>query len=101
MSKIRIEPSGQEAEVTPSGTLLHTALDHGLAIPFGCQSARCGVCRVRVFSGSEGGLRPPTVVEQATLEAFRCPPDVRLACQAYIVGDVIVETLAQDLEDTD
>lgn len=88
--RIRLQPDDREVEVQAEQRLLDAALDAGLPIPFGCQSARCGVCRVRVLNGTEAGLAPPSVIEAAALEAFAAPEGVRLACQAYLVRDVEV-----------
>ena len=65
--------------------LLDVALGQDLDIPFGCTSARCGICQVEVL---DGGLAPAAELERATLEQFGCAPAVRLACQAKLRGDV-------------
>jgi ferredoxin len=67
------------------GSLMDLAYDANLPIPFGCQSGRCGVCQVVVL---EGSLAEPGRMEESILECFSCPPEVRLACQAFLEGDV-------------
>ena len=99
MARLRLEPAGREAEVETGGVLLHTALDHGLPIPFGCQSAKCGVCRVEVLHGAQTGLAPPSDLEILTLQGFRSAPGVRLACQARLCGDVTVRSLQPSEDD--
>ncbi len=89
--RIRVLPGGAEAEVqTPGATLLDAALEVGLELPFGCQSARCGVCMVEVLAGAGEGLVPPTRLEQAALVAMGAPAGIRLGCQARVRGDVTV-----------
>ncbi|MBV9244170.1 MAG: (2Fe-2S)-binding protein, partial [Methylobacteriaceae bacterium] len=45
----------------------------------------CGTCRVEV--GEEPGqLSPPTEIERATLAAVHAGANVRLACQARVLG---------------
>ena len=90
MAKVRLEPDGIEIECEPGVTLLEAALEHGLDLPFGCMSAKCGVCRVEVLEGTESGLEPPSTLERLVLEGFHCPPGVRLACQAHLAGDLVV-----------
>lgn len=93
MPRIRVQPGGRVLEAPSSGTLLDTALDHGLALPFGCQSAKCGQCRVQVLDGADSGLLPPSVLERTALLGLHCGRGVRLACQARLVGDVVVRPL--------
>jgi ferredoxin len=93
MPRVRVEPHGASFEAPAGATLLDAALDQGLPMPFGCQSARCGLCCVAVREGSSG-LAPPSRLEAAVLEGLRCPPGARLACQARLEGDVTVEPLA-------
>lgn len=95
MPKIRVEPGGAEIDVPSSGTLLATALDHGLPLPFGCQSAKCGLCRVYLLRGAASGLLPPSILERTTLVGLHSPRGVRLACQARLVGDVTVRPFHQ------
>ena len=76
---------GREVVAEGKGPLMDLAYHANLPIPFGCQSGRCGVCQVEVL---EGCLAPAGQLEEAILEGFRCPEDVRLACQAHLEGDV-------------
>lgn len=86
--RLRLAESG-EAWVARGALLLDAALAAGLALPFGCRSARCGVCRVEVLDGG-GGLAPPGPLEALTLRTFGCSPEVRLACQARLAGPATV-----------
>ncbi|HEX9795296.1 MAG TPA: 2Fe-2S iron-sulfur cluster-binding protein [Planctomycetota bacterium] len=94
---VRVLPDGLQFPAKPGATLLDSALDHGVPLPFGCQSAKCGVCRVEVSGGAAGeaiGLHPPSTLEAAVLEGFGCPSGVRLACQARVRGPVTVRPSA-------
>jgi ferredoxin len=85
MSKVTVHfPQGAKT-IEAEGSLLEAAYDEDLPITFGCQSGKCGVCVVKILSGN---LEPATKVEQAVLEGFDCSEDERLACLAYIGGDV-------------
>lgn len=100
--ELRLLPGGDRCPARPGQRLLEAALDGGLPLPFGCQTARCGVCRVEVVSAPpDGGLEAPSRLEALTLESYRCPPGVRLACQAVIRGDLVLRSLLPRVEEDD
>ncbi len=94
--------SGPQVQLTLEGegsvparvgqTVLEAALDGGLALPFGCQSAKCGVCLVE---GGEG-LQEPEALEGLTLRTYGCPSGQRLACQARLAADAVVRRATPD-----
>lgn len=63
-------------------------------ILFGCFSARCGACRIRVTENPEG-LSKATEMESELLSQLSAAPDERLACQCSLVGDVTIEIVRQ------
>lgn len=61
-------------------------LYRGFARVLNCEGkARCGTCRIRVEEGAENLSRPTPFERERLPDA---PPDVRLACQANVRGDV-------------
>jgi adenylate cyclase len=68
-------------------SLLEIDRQHGMPHASLCSGrARCGTCRVRVLDGVEN-LSPPGAVEAETLGRLHLGgPDIRLACQAILVG---------------
>ncbi len=57
---------------------------------FGCKTGNCGICRVRVLSGMEN-ITDKTVKENRLFDILGVNnPDIRLACQCKITGDVIL-----------
>jgi ferredoxin len=56
-------------------------------IEYDCKEADCGICLFRVISGEEN-LSPPTKREADFLQAMRCDPNERLACQCRVFGDI-------------
>ncbi|WP_240775729.1 2Fe-2S iron-sulfur cluster-binding protein [Nissabacter sp. SGAir0207] len=55
---------------------------------FGCRTGNCGICRIRIISGKENITRP-TSKEKRLFKALNIvDPDIRLACQCQITGDV-------------
>jgi ferredoxin len=94
VTQIRFEPSGYEIDVEPPIAVVDVTDAHPRSkVPYSCRAANCGTCRVRVIEGGEG-LSPPKADELEVLEAHRAtdcdddPSEVRLCCQATIIGGV-------------
>ena len=49
--KVRIVQAERTIEVPTGATILATALDAGVAYPFGCQSGNCGACKSHLVKG--------------------------------------------------
>ena len=97
------EPGGGERllEIQQPGdrSLLHLAVENNINIFHECGgNARCSTCRVRVVSGPSG-LTPRTQPEKKLAARLGWGDDIRLACQARILGDVAVHRLIRDAED--
>lgn len=100
--RVRYEPMGLEVEVDPAKapfehhgkpcSLLDIALANGLEIEHSCGGvAACSTCHVIVKEGTEN-LSPSTEREEDMLDlAEGLTPTSRLACQAVVKGDVVVE----------
>ncbi|MEO1086622.1 MAG: protein kinase, partial [Acidobacteriota bacterium] len=81
-----------------SQTLLDVALEAGIPHFHECGGrGRCSTCRVRVVRGE--GLLPRGRAEGRIAGRLGWQPDIRLACQARVVGDVEVQRLIRDSED--
>ena len=79
---------GEVAGVHAGSTLLEAALGAGLDHFHQCNGlGRCTTCRVRVLEG-ESELTPPTPQETLIAREKRWPPEIRLACQARVHGDI-------------
>jgi ferredoxin len=90
MAKVQIEGSDAVHECE-SGTRMYEAIEDGnLKVPLGCLHGHCGACVVEVVSG---GLAEIKEGEKLALRAFDTEEDMRLACLAYLDGDVVVRTL--------
>jgi ferredoxin len=78
----------------PAGsTLLAAVLAAELPIARACAAeALCGRCGVRVLAGADE-LDPESPAEQRGKQRNRVAPELRLACQARIRGDVEVTAL--------
>ena len=94
MAEVRMDGKDGEIVAQGEGSLMDLAYEADLPIPFGCQSGRCGVCQVVVV---EGALAEAGKLEQGILECFSCPPEVRLACQAFLEGDVKLKAVSDSI----
>lgn len=47
----RIDGTEHRFPADPSATLLESALEHGLELPFGCMVGGCGRCQYRLIAG--------------------------------------------------
>jgi serine/threonine protein kinase/class 3 adenylate cyclase/hemoglobin-like flavoprotein len=83
----------------PASTLLDLALRAGIPHFHECGGrARCSTCRVRIVSGGQN-VSPPNADEKKLASRFNFSPDIRLACQLTVKGDVAVQRLILDTED--
>ena len=53
--------------------------------------AVCGKCKVNVLEGAEN-LSPVTDAEQFRKEKLKLGSDIRLSCQAKVIGDIKIDT---------
>jgi adenylate cyclase len=82
-----IHAGGRQIAASRGLSLLEIDRQQGMPHASLCSGrARCGTCRVRVLDGMEN-LSPPGAAETETLGRLHlAEPDVRLACQAILVG---------------
>lgn len=102
MPKITFLPMNKTIEFDPAetpfddigepGSILDIALHHGVEIEHACHGyAACGTCHVIVKEGMKN-LSPIHEKEEDMLEgALGATLHSRLACQAVVTGDVVVE----------
>ncbi len=102
MPLLNFLPDNQKIQAHAGETILQAGLRAGIPHASFCGgSARCSTCRVIILEGLENcAPRPPE--EQAIAEMLRFEPQVRLACQTVVTGDVKLRRLVTDvLEDVD
>ncbi|MBI4553146.1 MAG: GAF domain-containing protein [Candidatus Latescibacteria bacterium] len=99
MVRIYCLPDEREFEIKTEVTILDAALQADT--PFTCEcggGGDCCTCRVLVLEGLEH-CTPRTEQEQERATALDFPPNVRLACQTRVTGDVTVRRLViQDMK---
>jgi ferredoxin-NADP reductase/DMSO/TMAO reductase YedYZ heme-binding membrane subunit len=84
-ARVRFARSGLELEPPAGKTILETAEDAGVSIPFECRAGICGQCKTRLVSGRV------TMDSEDALSATEKARGLILACQARPSGDVAVD----------
>lgn len=92
--RVVVEPAGHILDVPHGETLMQAAERAGYRWPTLCHGdGSCSICFVEVVSGGDG-LSPPKPAELETLQfcnvPARCEGPARLACQARVLGGVVV-----------
>jgi 2Fe-2S ferredoxin len=95
MPNVTIQPLGIVIEVAEGATIMGTAQQQGYYWPTTCGGeGRCTTCACTVLSGMEH-LSPRGKNETRVLAEERGPGilqrPVRLACQAQVYGDAVIE----------
>lgn len=86
---VRFEPEGTEAAASASVLISEAAHAAGVPLHLPCGGrGRCGKCRVTVLAGQ---VCEPTAEEQELLDPEDLARGVRLACQARLESDAVVE----------
>jgi ferredoxin len=74
----------------PAGTrLIEVSEKVGSGINYVCREGECCTCLTRIVSGHEH-FAAPSVLEEQVLKDNLAPRHHRLACQAQVLGGVIV-----------
>ncbi|HPF58206.1 MAG TPA: 2Fe-2S iron-sulfur cluster-binding protein [Candidatus Competibacteraceae bacterium] len=74
----------------PAGTRVIEISDKlNSGIVYGCREGDCGTCLMKVTEGMEN-LSEPSVLEARILKEHFAARDMRLACQAQVLGGEIV-----------
>ena len=85
--KVSIQPSGHEYQVKPDETILQSALNNGIGLPYGCRNGACGSCKGRLVSGSiDYGNYSATALSDAEKTEGKA-----LFCCAKPLTDVVIE----------
>jgi uncharacterized 2Fe-2S/4Fe-4S cluster protein (DUF4445 family) len=87
--EVDLEPIGRRVNLPPLATLLYAAQTAGVELSSVCGGVgTCGTCKVRLVRGE---LTPPTADELAELSEIEIQSGIRLACQAKIMGSVLID----------
>lgn len=89
MARIELQPLGRTLELAPGASLKSVLFEQGVEFPCGGQG-KCKGCRVRVLKGELA----VTAADAERLDAEQIAAGWRLACQAQVRSDLVLE-LAQ------
>jgi len=99
MTTITCLPDRKEVGVREGDTILQATLRANIAHAHACGGfARCSTCRVWVLDGLDR-CAPRTDEERRLADRIGFGPEVRLACQTKLVGDVKLRRLVLDETD--
>ena len=90
--RLRVEPGGFDIDAESGETVMGAATSRGYYWPTTCGGeARCTTCASQVLQGGGNLSEMGRAERKAFLEnRGAVPPGVRLACQAQLLGDVVV-----------
>jgi glycine betaine catabolism B len=74
-----------DAPVSADATVLDTAEEAGVDLPWECRSGICGTCKVRLLAGSV------RMDAEDALSPAEKKQGLILACQAHAQGDVTID----------
>src|SRR5437867_12525205 len=99
MTQLKILPDNQAVAIGSEETILQASLRAGIPHTHACGGhARCSTCRCLIVAGLEHCARR-NGPEQLMAERLNLTPQIRLACQTRVTGDVSVRRLALDAAD--
>jgi 2Fe-2S ferredoxin len=88
---VTFQPSGARVDGADGESLFEIGRRAGVEISTACVGkATCGLCRVKILDG-EAHLTPLNAAEKKHLGNVYFITKTRLACQARVSGDVVVE----------
>lgn len=85
--RITLRPSGHEFNADGSETLLQSALESGLTLPYGCRNGACGSCKGQVIKG----LVDHGMAQDQALSAADRASGLALLCCAKPLSDLVLE----------
>jgi adenylate cyclase len=99
MSRISYAIEDKMVEAAPDETILQVSLRAAIPHAHACGGhARCSTCRVQIVEGLEY-CAPRNDKESELAARLHFAPEIRLACQTTVSGDVRLRRLVLDAED--
>ncbi|MGH2522266.1 MAG: adenylate/guanylate cyclase domain-containing protein [Anaerolineales bacterium] len=100
MPRIYYQSDEKVVETDTTTSILQTSLNNGILHTHVCGgNAKCSTCRVLILDGLENCSFPRNEKEQKMADRRNFSPNVRLACQTTLHGDVTLRRLVLDDED--
>ena len=105
--QVTIEPSGHTCTANPNDSVLQSALDAGITLPYGCRDGACGSCKGKLVAGhiDYGRHAASALTDTEKREGyalFCCAKplsDITIECRAISgLKDIVVKKLPARLE---
>lgn len=103
MPLVYFERQGKTLRVNAGHNLRKLAKKNGISVYHGIEKftncrgqGLCGTCKVEVFAIRPDAINPPTAMEERKLKDFT-NPNLRLACQVRVHGNLRVKTYPVEL----
>ena len=91
MPVIRFVKNYPDLEVPEGAVLMEALLKAGFPVASSCHGdGICAKCRIQVINGAEN-LSQPTVLEEILRDRLRIAKDLRISCQAKVMGDITID----------
>lgn len=99
--KIHLFKEKQEINCPANSNILNATLAAGINHTHACGgNAECSTCKISIIEGIEN-CNPRNEAEQKMTEKLNFPPEVRLACQTNINGNISIRKMVSDKLDMD
>lgn len=99
MPRVHFSPDNKTVTTGRTESILQASLRSGIPHTHVCGGhARCSTCRVLVVAGMEH-CAPRNAEEQQMADQLHFSPDIRLACQTRVTGEVKLRRLILDASD--
>lgn len=89
-AQVTVRPSGRQFTVEGHDSLLQAGLHAGLKLNYGCGNGTCGMCKVRVISGSVARIQP---ADYPLSEAEKAQGYTLLCAHTAASSELVLETL--------
>jgi len=94
MAKVKFLPVDMVCDASEGETILEVALNHDVPIQHACGGfCSCTTCHVHLVEGQELVSEMDEDEEERIASVDRLLPHSRLACQAKVKGDLVVDIL--------
>jgi len=88
-AKVTFKDIGITVSVPVGTRVIEISEKVGAGLIYGCREGDCGTCLMKVEEGWNN-LSTPSVVEEKILKENLAGKNNRLACQAQVLGDIVV-----------
>jgi len=87
---VKLQPSGHEFFIEGNSSILDSAKQAGLSIPYGCIDGSCGLCKARIIEGH---------IKKTREYSFRIPEEQQVAGYALMCANTAVSDLQIEVKE--